>query len=710
MTKVKPILAYPFIDTASAGLVSEQSKAYPFLEVASPPADDETSLLYLQYLGRIYLMHHAYATASEEICSNGKTQEERDWNYCLATYNDGLLSYEEMAACFLGYIEKYPNSKNVADAYFSLARFSFKAGDLAGAVTYFEKIFDEYPEHYIGDRIFTMGLNGYNAYFKLCKLMGKEEEAFAYSEKISDFHEDAEVKFFQAQYYESHGETGKAGDLDQLYDKLDRALYLLYWEGRYSEAEEMLLALGDEAMEISETMGFSVDDLTQEIAELLAVVELRDKIRFSEDALELFNDSEERERLIELFHLDFTKYSLSGEPSNELFLLYCLLYASYDVEEVQILCKKKTAESGDAKDPQLSYSLAYKTLSGWHIIESKDLANLDQEVCSASFDARDLQFLIRDYSAVQRADVFPVSDEFYFTGDFPFYFRYSYILNQASNEDFGGKLRKERSETLLKLGGDSAKNKVINLRPNNLRLNEVATAVALLPETHMAGLNSFVIEYNGNAVKRGRAGWYDVGEKQVKWAWEIWDRDLLLPVHELVHYWDFSTVGSDGKNLSPGDLSLIFYRISWDAWSPIYIAWHKRNGATVEDFSNSYGETNGKEDLATSAVDYFMGTNERMKVRKQMLEGHFERAAKYLFNKYIRSFDPEDGLCFEYNITEEDPPLSMAEVEKALQFWLEENPGTVAQSTIDAIREIKREYEGFKADPDSYYRRLGIEG
>jgi hypothetical protein len=182
-------------------------------------------------------------------------------------------------------------------------------------------------------------------------------------------------------------------------------------------------------------------------------------------------------------------------------------------------------------------------------------------------------------------------------------------------------------------------------------------------------------------------------------------------VHELAHHWDMTVArGEDGWDRSETDPSMIFYRISWRLTKdpnnnhkcsaylrPAKIRcqkWIYRHPFSPEDFARPYGTTNIKEDSATSAESYVEGTGDlsREKVRQAMHRGNFEPAAKYLFNKYVRSFDQKDGLCFEYGIGPNDSPLTLTEVKKAAKNRLKKHPNSIAKTTLTAIKEIEKEY------------------
>ena len=108
--------------------------------------------------------------------------------------------------------------------------------------------------------------------------------------------------------------------------------------------------------------------------------------------------------------------------------------------------------------------------------------------------------------------------------------------------------------------------------------------------------------------------------------------------------------------------------------------------------------SDGYEDLATSAESYVEGIGDltRSNVRKQMEKGNFTPAAKYLFNKYIRSCDQKDGLCFEYYISPEEPPLTLAEVKSRLKDYLNRKPDSKAMDIVPIIMDIEKSYSDFR--------------
>jgi hypothetical protein len=166
-------------------------------------------------------------------------------------------------------------------------------------------------------------------------------------------------------------------------------------------------------------------------------------------------------------------------------------------------------------------------------------------------------------------------------------------------------------------------------------------------------------------------------------------------VHELSHHWDLGVArGTSGENLTLGDLSKIYYDISWtpdkikrEIWGGDYgKVKMDRHDFDQDDFARHYGLCNRREDLATMTEDYVTkGAYTRKKIRRLMKEGNFERAAKYLFVRYLMPFRGR-----EYEL--QNDSLGFEEIEQKLEAWLKEYPGTVRESTVKIIKKIKEKY------------------
>jgi outer membrane protein assembly factor BamD (BamD/ComL family) len=229
----------------------------------------------------------------------------------------------------------------------------------------------------------------------------------------------------------------------------------------------------------------------------------------------------------------------------------------------------------------------------------------------------------------------------------------------------------------------------------------IIQAFLLLPKNHFRGLEGLTFEENSSF-----AGIYYYLDKKISLA----TRSAADAVHEIIHHWDLNVMLGVSKQPGPdltkpneaGDPSNIFYKISWSPENINKEIWGgdfgkvimDRKGFDENDFANGYGLCNREEDMATSGEDYVFGIDNlsRKAVRQHMKNGNFEPAAKYLFNKYIRSFDPQDKLCFEYNITNDDPVLSLNEVKLNMKIWLARHTNTIAKTTQEAIKEIEKKY------------------
>ena len=167
-------------------------------------------------------------------------------------------------------------------------------------------------------------------------------------------------------------------------------------------------------------------------------------------------------------------------------------------------------------------------------------------------------------------------------------------------------------------------------------------------------------------------------------------------IHELAHHWDLKVaVGNDGRDKSFGDPSLLFYDISWtpekirremtgDEW--VKGKKKDRTDFDQKDFAYDYGMCNRMEDIATMAEHYVTkGPSLRETIRRQMENGKFELAAKYLFVKYAMPFRDR-----EYEVNKDS--LSVEEVEKKIEAWQKKRPNSVDQRIIETIKKIKEKY------------------
>ncbi len=205
-------------------------------------------------------------------------------------------------------------------------------------------------------------------------------------------------------------------------------------------------------------------------------------------------------------------------------------------------------------------------------------------------------------------------------------------------------------------------------------------------------------------------------------------------IHELMHHWDVSidkeVLREMGIKVPAKDPSSIYYSISWSVpWlsvmrgnkdlpdlSSIYyrISWHspwlpvmQRNrdfanfvgvDGIMETDGRKYGMVNQREDFATFGTAYtfqehnVIDHNLRLFIRAQMSSGNFKPAAKYLYVRFCTPF-----LGEEFNISKDDPSLGFVEVKNRLNKWLENHPGSVNKSTIEAINKIEDVYKSYPA-------------
>jgi hypothetical protein len=163
-------------------------------------------------------------------------------------------------------------------------------------------------------------------------------------------------------------------------------------------------------------------------------------------------------------------------------------------------------------------------------------------------------------------------------------------------------------------------------------------------------------------------------------------------VHEYFHHWDLSlALGTDGTDDGSGDVSQMFYGISWTQdkigreinGSDYRKVKMSRDGFDKSDFVNDYGLCNRLEDLATYGGAYVSGDDLREYARQQMEEGNFEPAIKYLFIRYLT---PMKGK--EYNLSENSKSLGFEEVKKKLRSLRKNNPQKLHEHTEERALKI----------------------
>lgn len=415
------------------------------------------------------------------------------------------------------------------------------------------------------------------------------------------------------------------------------------------------------------------------------------KISTAPEALKFIESAEEKKTLEDLSLLIRGKNPPQSFIGPKTFLQVLLLSQCQDIIDVHlILCTGSREKFGEeVKSPFRGFMLAFKTTGGsWSVVDDDGM--LPKRHLSMSMD---LQKLLNELeSASPLYNFYSVS-----TKDFLPVFNGCFVCNQGMIDQvrlkldgFKLDLEKQRSKYLGSMTSDF-KIGVLKDRKSMDKMLSFAEACSDLPETHFSGIKTVDFR-QGSWTKCGNSPDYACYFSETK--------EIILPysgvepaVHEIIHYWDEDVAkGSNGTDLGAGDPSLIFYKISWANYRIELDGWRKRKGADKSDFADEYGMTNGHEDIATSGEFYYDGASFREMARREMATGNFEPAAKYLFNKYVRSFDPRDGLCFEYNLREDSLPLSVKEVRGALDKWLSAHPGTVATTTIEAIDEIEAYY------------------
>jgi len=673
--------------------------------------------------GKLY-DHHSVGKALEEY---------RDWYKFGNYYLDKKA--EKLTASYELFVNKHPKSTFAAEALFRLGHLYFLViHQDEKAVTAYENLVAAHPSSpQATDALFDLiNLYAYN---------GNNEQAFHFSKtwlekkpyipRRIDYsaprynERKSAVLMFQAEYHREKGNLNTAKQLYRtiisredhfsniakgaLFD-LDRDTeYIDEWPEYFRHKAHILKEKGERLLYNKQDLDAAEKTFTsmlvsarkgkdssflQQAEMALAEIRLRRCKSFS-SALKVLDELKEKGKLD-----DFLRYQhLVPMQFSETLLIGAFLNSLPEIKEIKIAVVAKIDKiERETKTPRDYYMLFFRDDNGWKAVDNHRVLNLNLE----NLRSESLESLIRTiekssgfkiYHSSSKSKLFASSlREFHFHDRWPYY-EISLRLEE-------GRMPEEAKRMLAMLKTEFEGQE--NFRE---RLIAFAKAFYKLPKNHFINLRA--VDFKGVKDKRlreaGAVGSYSRDKKI-----DIESADSSIPSHELVHHWDNAiATGYDGRDLSPGDPSLIFYKISWDKWSKAacgYLGkpcggWKMKASAVRDDFSREYGMSDGYEDLATSAESYIEGNGNlsRLKVRQQMASGNFKPAAKYLFNKYIRSADPADGLCFEYSISSWNPALSMKEVRTKLKAWLAAHPRSVEQSTLSAIDEIEQTYKEFKS-------------
>jgi len=426
----------------------------------------------------------------------------------------------------------------------------------------------------------------------------------------------------------------------------------------------------------------------REIAEsALVEIQLR-KVRTSGEAFKAAEELEKKGKIRSFFEYHAHGYSHNEYFYNippKLYLLFYLLKSCKDVQEVRMAMATRIVNvDQETKSPKKTYWIIYKTEEGWQTID----------INGPKFKAESLDKVIRHLEKAAQARVYSVSGKKnLFAVSLREYHR-SYRLYPGEvalelEQVSLSKAPKQMVQQMLQSiktkfngEGEEARKKLITF----------ARAFSILSKSHFRGLEAV---YFDKKLRSNICGEYNIGQRSINLACS----DSNTSVHELSHHWDLGvTRGKDGRDQTDGDPSLIYYRISWDKWSIYSCAaqpdkpctqWKMKPGAKKDDFSYNFGMKDGLEDKATSFESYVEEGDYRLNrkhIREQMRQGNFAPAAKYIFNKYVESYDEEDGLCFEYNLRPDNPPLGLQEVKNELAMWLASHPGSVPKDTLTSLR------------------------
>lgn len=682
--------------------------------------------------------------------------EYRAWEECRSSFFGA--SDEAAINSFNAFIQNYSGSKFAAEAYYRLGfLYSNRMSDFDNGAAVYEKLISLYPQSVEASRAMEDLVWLYDA-------MGKEylsfstERAWLVREPYTPnfFYSPApiyeegrsEMLFRVADYLLEHGEVEEAKDilddlsfaesghsagiangalanfeqvcnedlntylLDKAYGLRLRGEYFLHQKHDFAEARRIYQDL----LGLARTVGN--ENLVREANAALIDIDIRGII-ISTDAVEAVSDLGQTGvvgSFLEYCGLlfDYPKQdTVKGIPA-ETYLLGILLKSCWDVEEVRLVSLSKVERiDSETKTPVNNYILIYKNGNGWNIFDP----NNSLDFCFATHNLEsyeELWFRLEIQTGYEiHSVIWETPDHLFANSLLEFH-----DGSRLSPYDLVIALEQEKQSGSTRKMVQDIKTQINGAEEKHQWLISFARAYSLLPKYHFDQLRVVNFDHISDESLEGD---YSPLTKEIN----LKSSTSSTAIHELSHHWDMTLArGQDGNDQTFGDPSLIYYKISWDAWSDYprggefarlcngqhdYNAcalafgpgqgWQRKPEAELTDFSSGYGLADGFEDLATSAESYVEGHGNltRSKARQEMEKGNFEPAAKYLFNKYIRSFDPEDGLCFEYNVTPLDPPLTLTEVKANIESWLASHPNSIPQSTLTAIGEIEKEYLKLRA-------------
>lgn len=625
------------------------------------------------------------------------------------------------------FITNHPKSLRLPEAYYRLAHLHKTRYDTNRAILTYERIVKLFPTS-------PQASEALADLIPLYHKIGEDKKAFAASElwlRRSPYSqrgiyapapsyddERNNVLLFQGEYYQAKGLKDKAkaiysqiisgktgyytqfaqGALDFLADNQkntrerekylehkyhllrERAEYFHYDRGDYATAP----AIYKKILEFS--AGIEKLKFAREIAESgLVEIKLR-KIKTSIEALRAVEELGRKGEIKSFlsYYIRFNEeYDISAIPP-KLYLLFYLLKSCKDVQEVRMAMATRIEKvDQETKSPKKVYCIIYKKEDGWRATD------VDRSI----YRAQSIEKLTKILEKRLQSKLYQVPGKESLFAKSSKEFHRSYRLSPDEivlelEQVNLSKTAKQMVQQMLQSiktkfngEGEEARKKLITF----------ARAFSILPKSHFRGLASVYFDKKLGAGIRGE---YNIGQRSINLACS----DSKTSVHELSHHWDLGVMrGKDGRDQTAGDPSLIYYRISWDKWSIYSCAaqpdkpctqWKIKTNVKAVDFSYGYGMVDGLEDKATSFASYVEGTGQlsRKHVRTQMKQGNFAPAAKYIFNKYVESYDEEDGLCFEYNLKPDDPPLGLQEVKSELARWLASHPGSVPKDILISLR------------------------